>query len=704
MAVSVSKDAGVNWTRHELSTTYGRVYAMAIHPHNNNIVFAGGTCNDEMGYRKGKLLKSLDGGTNWIDVSTGLNIRYNDVFCLAFSPASSNYILVGCEKGIFSSNDGGSIWSNTNTGLSYVCSILYDPNSPTTLYAATKFNGIYLSTDNGKTWASFNQGLTTSRFLCMAIDKNNSILFAGTESSGVFRNGNSPPKVLHPLADINLNEDFGTTLIADLDTIFYDLNGDPLVYHAFSCFNKVGVQLDGKTLSLISKDNIFGSDSIVVNALDSKINVSISDQFIVHVASVNDAPVLSGIGDISFPEDGATAIDLDNYVSDVDHSSSEMTFSVEAIDASNFSNFGSAKINLAACTNNFLIDKDDLKISINPATHVASFSATVDSCGIFTAVFTATDPGGLYDTDTIKVTVSPVNDPPIISALINLAFNEDDSLSCSISHWYDSVFDPESPDSILTYQLVSGRNVVVIDRDSCYLLMAPTNWCGKDTLQLLVNDGIASATAIQIAEVKPINDAPIFVDLPDSIMFKNDLSADFNIWECVHDEESPVSELAYSFWSENDSLQINYNSSTGVATLTAPNFLGITNLLIKAMDDSNAFAQQTIVVKVENPTSVRNTIAELPKEFKLCQNFPNPFNIKTTIEYQLPHQSYIELGIFNLLGQEVKSLIKQEKNAGYFNVNWDGRDSNGRLVNSGIYVLIFKVDEMVQTRKIIVLK
>ncbi len=111
-----------------------------------------------------------------------------------------------------------------------------------------------------------------------------------------------------------------------------------------------------------------------------------------------------------------------------------------------------------------------------------------------------------------------------------------------------------------------------------------------------------------------------------------------------------------------------------------------------------------MTVKVDYPTGVDQFAKQLPEEFLLSQNFPNPFNMETTIEYQLPHSCHVELKIFNLLGQEVRTLIQQKKEAGYFRMNWDGTDNNGRFVNTGIYIVIFQVSNFAQTRKLIVLK
>ena len=78
--------------------------------------------------------------------------------------------------------------------------------------------------------------------------------------------------------------------------------------------------------------------------------------------------------------------------------------------------------------------------------------------------------------------------------------------------------------------------------------------------------------------------------------------------------------------------------------------------------------------------------AELPTAFELKQNYPNPFNPMTTIGYSVPEASEVHVGIFNLLGQEVRSLSSGEHQPGVYSAMWDGLNQNGVRVESGIYI------------------
>jgi len=84
-------------------------------------------------------------------------------------------------------------------------------------------------------------------------------------------------------------------------------------------------------------------------------------------------------------------------------------------------------------------------------------------------------------------------------------------------------------------------------------------------------------------------------------------------------------------------------------------------------------------------TSVAEERTGLPDQFALFQNYPNPFNPSTTIIYNLQVASRVTLKIFNLLGQEVKTLVDAVQDAGYKSIQWNGRNTEGRSVASGVY-------------------
>ncbi len=89
----------------------------------------------------------------------------------------------------------------------------------------------------------------------------------------------------------------------------------------------------------------------------------------------------------------------------------------------------------------------------------------------------------------------------------------------------------------------------------------------------------------------------------------------------------------------------------------------------------------------------------IPTRVSLSQNFSNPFSPSTAIRYELPTQSHVILKIFNSLGQEVATLVSQEKEAGRYEVRWDAAD-----FSSGVYLYRLQAGEFVETKKLLLLK
>jgi hypothetical protein len=90
--------------------------------------------------------------------------------------------------------------------------------------------------------------------------------------------------------------------------------------------------------------------------------------------------------------------------------------------------------------------------------------------------------------------------------------------------------------------------------------------------------------------------------------------------------------------------------------------------------------------------------------FELHQNYPNPFNPETEIRFALPHASPVVLKIFNILGAEIRTLVDEQREVGYHNVRWDGRDKNGKLVASGVYLYQLQVGSFSQVKKMSLLR
>lgn len=105
--------------------------------------------------------------------------------------------------------------------------------------------------------------------------------------------------------------------------------------------------------------------------------------------------------------------------------------------------------------------------------------------------------------------------------------------------------------------------------------------------------------------------------------------------------------------------------------------------------------------QTSNPviTGVEGNTAELPKEFKLYQNFPNPFNPVTSIKFDIPKASSVKIKIYDVLGKEVSNLVNQDMEPGRYEVNWDGSDNA-----SGIYFYKIETKDFTKVMKMVLIK
>jgi|GEM_PF-4170281 len=97
-------------------------------------------------------------------------------------------------------------------------------------------------------------------------------------------------------------------------------------------------------------------------------------------------------------------------------------------------------------------------------------------------------------------------------------------------------------------------------------------------------------------------------------------------------------------------------------------------------------------------------IAPIPTVFNLAQNYPNPFNPSTRLTYACPRNTEVSLKIFNLLGQEIISLVDEPVSAGYHTVYWQGKDANQRPVSAGVYFAVFEAQNVIRVQKMLLLK
>jgi hypothetical protein len=154
------------------------------------------------------------------------------------------------------------------------------------------------------------------------------------------------------------------------------------------------------------------------------------------------------------------------------------------------------------------------------------------------------------------------------------------------------------------------------------------------------------------------------------------------------------------------------NTAIVSATILTPDTLQIKGLkaggpvlvTVTAKDVDNSQITDSINVTVTGSTGV-DAAGIILTEFSLSQNYPNPFNPSTSIKFGLPTQAPVTMEIYNVLGVKVRTLIHGEvMNAGFHQMEWNGKDDAGISVTSGVYLYRINAGTFQVTKKMMMLK
>jgi len=128
-----------------------------------------------------------------------------------------------------------------------------------------------------------------------------------------------------------------------------------------------------------------------------------------------------------------------------------------------------------------------------------------------------------------------------------------------------------------------------------------------------------------------------------------------------------------------------------------------TNIIRVTTTSSDATAINPVWMPIDSTTSIAETNL-LPERFQLYQNYPNPFNPTTRVTYSIPERSFVSLKVYDVLGNEIATLINEEKPEGVYEVEFNSRGLIYQTLPSGIYLYQIQAGSFVETKKMILLK
>jgi len=155
-----------------------------------------------------------------------------------------------------------------------------------------------------------------------------------------------------------------------------------------------------------------------------------------------------------------------------------------------------------------------------------------------------------------------------------------------------------------------------------------------------------------------------------------------------------IDELGDTLWTK---LFTSVNGSTGYSVIQAKdNGFAVTGVAASSGTGSDVWV---IRLKPEGTSVIDDEIFRLPMTFDLMQNYPNPFNPTTIIKFSIPQRSNVSLKIYDVLGNEIATLVKEEKERGDYSVNFDAT-----LLASGMYLYRIQAGTFVETKKMVLLR
>ena len=110
-------------------------------------------------------------------------------------------------------------------------------------------------------------------------------------------------------------------------------------------------------------------------------------------------------------------------------------------------------------------------------------------------------------------------------------------------------------------------------------------------------------------------------------------------------------------------------------------------------------------VTLTDPVAGKAALAQArPAAFELADNYPNPFNPATMIQYALPQAADVRLVVYNVVGQPVRTLVAEYQNAGQYGMEWDATSDSGARLPSGMYFYSLEAGEFSEVKKMLLLK
>ena len=175
--------------------------------------------------------------------------------------------------------------------------------------------------------------------------------------------------------------------------------------------------------------------------------------------------------------------------------------------------------------------------------------------------------------------------------------------------------------------------------------------------------------------------------------------------DCYYDEDNDGMAIYYEFSDDTLFISVTEYPCEDFNDYDECIEEGEMDLFIGELEDIQDFYIHNTLVML--PTGDDVSLADvtvMPEKFTIHQNYPNPFNPVTTLRYDLPEQTHVNITVYDMLGRKVRTIFNQQQAPGYKSLIWDATNDYGKPVSAGIYLYQIQAGEYMQTKKMVLLK
>jgi len=264
--------------------------------------------------------------------------------------------------------------------------------------------------------------------------------------------------------------------------------------------------------------------------------------------------------------------------------------------------------------------------------------------------------------------------------------------------------DPDGDAISVRELMITGTlGTATLQDDETVTYVPPDGFTGNDTFRYSIHDGRAGLDTADVTVTvnRKSNYPPTAMDDTSSVRTLDPMILDLLANDTDPDNDA-LTILALFTEVTNGFVKINKGDTT--VTYTAKkDFKGFDTFQYTIGDGKGemdtAFVILDVQIVAEEDTTTGMAGRNLPRQFMLAQNFPNPFNPETEIHYQLPVTGRVSIAVFNILGEQIKELVSRKEPAGFYSVTWNATDEKGAKVPSGIYFIRMQAGDYCRIRK-----